>query len=94
MPLGVKSSPYMQFTGVCKKPNEYPAIVHADGTSRVQTVTKEQHSGLYRLLTEWKAKTGCPMLLNTSLNIKGEPMANSLCDSQVFALGYGVNVIC
>ena len=65
-----EDSPYMQYTSRCKYPDLFPAIVHADGTSRVQTVTKEQHSGLYDLLSRWYEETGCPMLLNTSLNIK------------------------
>ena len=64
-----ETSPYMQFVGKCKFPKEFPAIIHADGTSRVQTVTKEDNEGFYNLLKEWKRQTGCPILLNTSLNI-------------------------
>jgi carbamoyltransferase len=70
------SSPYMQFTPRCLKPDLIPSVVHADGTSRVQTVNKEQHPGLYEVLTRWYALTGVPVLLNTSLNIKGQPMLN------------------
>ena len=61
----------MQFVAKCKHQKEFPAIVHKDGTSRVQTVNKQQHPDLHDLLTRFKDKTGCPMLLNTSLNIKG-----------------------
>ena len=63
----------MQEVVVCRQPEEYPAIVHKDGTSRVQTVKRNEHEGLYNLLTKWKEETGCPMLLNTSLNIKAIP---------------------
>ena len=84
--------PYMQFTARCKNPELYPAIVHADGTSRVQTVTKKNHPGLRRLLEEWYKRTGCPMLLNTSLNIRGKPMVNDEIDAQEFAKLYGVSV--
>jgi carbamoyltransferase len=84
--------PYMQFTARCKNPELYPAIVHADGTSRVQTVTKKNHPGLRRLLEEWYKRTGCPMLLNTSLNIRGKPMVNDEIDAQEFALHYKVKV--
>lgn len=87
-----EDSPYMQYTSRCKYPDEYPAIVHADGTSRVQTVTKEQHSGLYELLSRWYEETGCPMLLNTSLNIKGMPMVNNYKDADDFEAKYAVKV--
>jgi carbamoyltransferase len=73
-------SPYMQFTYTCLQPEKIPAVVHHDGTSRVQTVNKDQHAGLYQLLTEWKARTGIPVLLNTSLNVRGMPMVNDESD--------------
>ena len=82
---------YMQFTSRCKHPFLYPAITHVDGTSRVQTVEADG-SGIRRLLERWYEKTGCPMLLNTSLNIKGKPMVNDLTDAQEFAIMYNVNV--
>jgi carbamoyltransferase len=69
-------SPYMQYTVKCLQPNKIPSVVHADGTSRVQTVTREQHSGLYRVLNKFYLQTGIPILLNTSLNIKGQPLLN------------------
>ena len=84
--------PYMQFTAKCRKKDEFPAIVHADGTSRVQTVNKSNHPGLRDLLERWYAKTGCPMLLNTSLNIKGKPIVNDEKDAKKFAHKYGVSV--
>jgi carbamoyltransferase len=86
------SSPYMQEIVTCKDPEKYPAIVHKDGTSRVQTVNQRQHSGLYEVLTHWKHKTGCPMLLNTSLNIKGEPIVNDINDANRFEKKYNVKV--
>ena len=85
-------SPYMQEIVTCKYPQDYPAIVHKDGTSRVQTVTRSQHAGLYDLLTQWYKSTGCPMLLNTSLNIKGQPIVNTQTDAARFEKHYGVNV--
>ena len=85
-------SAYMQRIVKCLTPDEYPAIVHKDGTSRVQTVTMNQNPGLYKLLTAWKEKTGCPMLLNTSLNIKGMPIVNTIEDGQDFERKYGVKV--
>jgi carbamoyltransferase len=82
---------YMQFTSTCKHPDLYPAICHADGTSRVQTVGPDG-SGIRQLLEAWYKHTGCPMLLNTSLNIKGKPMVNDLTDAEEFAIMYGVEV--
>ena len=84
--------PYMQYTAKCRDTNKYPAIAHVDGTSRVQVVNKKLHTGLYELLRRWNSATGCPMLLNTSLNIKGKPMVNDKVDAKEFALKYGVSV--
>jgi carbamoyltransferase len=83
---------YMQFTARCRNPGLYPAITHVDGTSRVQTVEADG-SGIRRLLERWYEETGCPMLLNTSLNIKGKPMVNDLTDAQEFAIMYNVKVV-
>lgn len=85
-------SPYMQFVGVCKKPKEFPAIIHVDGTSRVQTVGKDDSTGFRQLLETWYEKTGCPILLNTSLNIRGEPMVNTREDADRFESKYGIKV--
>jgi carbamoyltransferase len=84
--------PYMQYTARCTDPESYPAIVHRDGTSRVQTVARSDTSGIRLLLEAWYEMTGCPMLLNTSLNIKGKPMVNDLTDAQDFAKLYNVKV--
>lgn len=92
MPQPGLQSPYMQFVAKCKKPKEFPAIIHTDGTSRVQTVTQEQNPGLYELLTKFYKKTGCPMLVNTSLNIKGHPIVDNEADAAAFAEYYGVQV--
>jgi carbamoyltransferase len=88
-----ESSPYMQFVVKCKQPDEFPAIIHADGTSRVQTVTAEDSPRYHRLLTAWYEETGCPMLLNTSLNIKGQPIVNDREDAMQFQRHYGVTVL-
>jgi len=84
--------PYMQFTARCKYPSQYPAVVHKDGTSRVQTVNKQDNPKFRELLEAWYDKTGCPMLLNTSLNIKGKPMVNTEQDARDFEKQYGVRV--
>ncbi len=86
-------SPYMQYTVKCLQPERIPAVVHKDGTSRVQTVTKEQHPGLYEVLSNWYAITGIPILLNTSLNIKGQPLLNDKNDIDQWEKTYKSKVI-
>ena len=90
--MPTNSIPYMQFVVECKYPDKFPAVVHPDGTSRVQTVNRDQHPGLYKLLREFYDFSGCPMLVNTSLNIKGQPMVNTEQDASDFAKHYGVEV--
>ena len=93
MPKHALNSPYMQFTARVKHPKLFPAITHHDGTARVQTVRKSDNQGFYQLLKTWKDKTGCPMLLNTSLNIKGEPIVNDKTDAKRFETKYNVKVL-
>ena len=91
LPRGFHSTEYMQVVGRCRHPDLFPAIVHVDGTSRIQTV-KADNSGIRQLLEKWYVLTGCPMLLNTSLNIRGEPMVNDRADADRFEQLYGVRV--
>jgi carbamoyltransferase len=91
MPRGFGHSRYMQAVANCWYPELFPAIVHHDGTSRVQTVPADG-SGIRELLEKWFVMTGCPMLLNTSLNIRGEPVVNDRTDADRFEQLYGVKV--
>jgi carbamoyltransferase len=88
---GWLDSNYMQSVARCRFPDRFPAICHHDGTSRVQTVSSDG-SGIRALLEAWYERTGCPMLLNTSLNIRGEPMVNDRADADRFEQQYGVKV--
>jgi carbamoyltransferase len=91
MPSGFDHSRYMQVIAGCRHPDLYPAVIHRDGSSRVQTVPPDG-SGIRLLLEAWYAKTGCPMLLNTSLNVRGEPMVNDRADADRFEKLYNVKV--
>jgi carbamoyltransferase len=91
MPPCWPESRYMQTTAICLEPDMFPAICHVDGSSRVQTVPRDG-SGIRQLLEQWYLLTGCPMLLNTSLNIRGEPMVNDRADADRFEQRYGVRV--
>jgi carbamoyltransferase len=90
--MPTKKSQFMQYVAPCKFPELYPAICHVDNTSRVQTVSKEDNPGYYKLIKEFYKKTGCPMVLNTSLNIKGQPIVNDEKDADEFTKKYGVKV--
>ena len=90
--MPVKKSQFMQFVAKCKYPKKYPAICHVDNTSRVQTVSKEDNPGFYKLIKEFYLKTDCPMVLNTSLNIKGHPIVNTYLDAVEFSKKYGIKV--
>jgi len=90
--MPVKKSQYMQFVAKCKYPEKYPAICHIDNTSRVQTVSKDDNPNFYNLINKFYKQTGCPMVLNTSLNIKGQPIVNNYHDGVEFSRKYNVKV--
>ncbi len=58
-----------------------PAVTHVDGSARVQTVTEERNGLFYRLLKAFEARTSCPVLVNTSFNVRGEPIVHSPADA-------------
>ncbi|HET9936725.1 MAG TPA: carbamoyltransferase C-terminal domain-containing protein [Methyloceanibacter sp.] len=70
-----------------------PAIVHVDGTARVQTVRREHNERLYRLLLEFEKLTGVPVLLNTSFNIRGEPIVETPADAMKCFLSTGIDYL-
>jgi carbamoyltransferase len=90
--MPVARSPYMQFVMRCLRPEEFPGICHYDMTSRVQTVNHADNANFRAILELWYSKTGCPMLMNTSLNVKGEPLVNSFEDAQRWEKLNGVKV--
>ena len=87
------TSPYMQYTPKALRPELMPSVVHADGTSRVQTVNEKDHPGLYAVLKKWNSLTGVPVLLNTSLNIKGQPILNDEADVKAWEEHYKKGII-
>ena len=70
-------SPYMLIVTRVKKPEIIPAVTHVDGTSRLQTVSKGANQMFYDLINEFFKITGVPVLINTSMNVMGEPIVNT-----------------
>jgi carbamoyltransferase len=54
-----------------------PAVTHVDYSARIQTVHRETNPRYHWLISEFKAKTGCPVIVNTSFNVRGEPIVGS-----------------
>ena len=63
------------------KRSKIPAVTHVDYSARIQTVHEETNSKYYKLISKFKEKTGCPILINTSFNIRGEPIVNTVKDA-------------
>ncbi|MGE5503183.1 MAG: carbamoyltransferase [Actinomycetota bacterium] len=79
-----RPSPFMLFTAKVRRPEALPAISHVDGSARLQTVTATSNPRIYDLLGRFQALTGMPVLLNTSLNVNGEPLVETPEDALRF----------
>ena len=75
------------------KRSEIPAVTHVDYSARIQTVHKEINSKYYKLLSEFKKKTGCPVLVNTSFNVRGEPIVNTPKDAFNCFMGTELDIL-
>jgi carbamoyltransferase len=80
---GMESSPTMMYAVNCLPGVEekIPAIIHVDGTCRIQTVNREQNPHYYDIIKTFKEKTGCPIIFNTSFNLGGDPLVETLEDA-------------
>ncbi|PWW07335.1 carbamoyltransferase-like protein [Paenibacillus cellulosilyticus] len=89
------SSPYMLQTAIVKedKFSQVPAVLHLDKSARIQTVNQQDNEDLYQLLQIFNEDTQVPLLCNTSLNDKGEPIINKLEEAMNFALRKKIKVI-
>ena len=92
---GEGESPYMLLVKQVKPEwkDKIPAIVHVDGTARVQTVSRESNERLHQLLVEFDKITGVPVLLNTSFNVKGEPIVEVPRDAVNCFLTTGIDYL-
>ena len=92
---GAEDSPFMLLAKRVRPDwvDRIPAIVHVDGTARVQTVRREHNERLYLLLAEFEKITGIPVLLNTSFNIRGEPIVETPADAMKCFLSTGIDYL-
>ena len=63
------------------KRSEIPAVTHVDYSARIQTVSEKTNKPYYDLISKFKEKTGCPVIVNTSFNVRGEPIVNTPTDA-------------
>ncbi len=93
--VGGMESPFMLLAEEVRPDwrDRIPAVVHVDGTARVQTVRQEDNPRLYALLQEFERLTGVPVLLNTSFNVKGEPIVETPADALACFLGTGIDCL-
>ena len=80
---GMEDSPHMMYAVNCQPgiAEKIPSIIHVDGTCRIQTVTEEQNPNYYSLIKAFKEKTGCSIIFNTSFNLGGEPLVETIEDA-------------
>ena len=75
------------------KRSKIPAVTHVDYSARIQTVHKETNHKYYKLLSKFKEITGCPVLVNTSFNIRGEPIVCTVEDAFGCFMGTNIDIL-
>jgi carbamoyltransferase len=88
-----RESPYMLLVCPVKEGREIPAVTHVDNSARLQTVTRAQHADFYDLLAEFDRQTGCPVMINTSFNVRGEPIVCSPHDAYLCFMRTNMDVL-
>jgi carbamoyltransferase len=88
-------SPYMLLVApvAAGKREAIPAVTHVDGSARIQTVARDDNPRFHRLLERFDGLTGCPVLLNTSFNVRGEPIVESPADAYRCFMRTGIDLL-
>ena len=92
---GMQSSPFMMYAVDVRadKVSQIPAVTHVDNTCRVQTVNLEQNAHYYTLIKEFYTQTGVPLLFNTSFNLAGEPLVETVVDALTTIFNSDINYL-
>jgi len=88
-----RESPYMLLVCQVREGRQIPAVTHVDGSARLQTVTRDAHPEFYDLLQAFDRRTGCPVLINTSFNVRGEPIVCSPEDAYLCFMRTNMDVL-
>jgi carbamoyltransferase len=88
-----RESPYMLLVCPVREGRSIPAVTHVDGSARLQTVTRAAHAEFYDLLAAFDRRTGCPVLINTSFNVRGEPIVCSPDDAYLCFMRTNMDVL-
>ncbi|HVN37882.1 MAG TPA: carbamoyltransferase [Myxococcota bacterium] len=88
-----RESPYMLLVCPVKAGRDIPAVTHVDNSARLQTVRPEQHPVFHGLLEEFDRQTGCPVLINTSFNVRGEPIVCTPQDAYLCFMRTNMDVL-
>jgi len=75
------------------KRSEIPAVTHVDYSARIQTVNSETNPKYFKLIEKFKSKTGCPVIVNTSFNVRGEPIVNTPVDAFNCFMGTNLDIL-
>lgn len=93
LPLPERASGMRDFARLSQPRSEIPAVTHLDHSARIQTVDAERNPRFHALLSAFAERTGCPVLINTSLNVRGEPIVNSVDDAYRCLMSTGMDAL-
>ncbi len=88
-----RESPYMLLVCQVREGKHIPAVTHKDGSARLQTVTREAHPEFYDVISAFDQRTGCPVLINTSFNVRGEPIVCTPDDAYLCFMRTNMDVL-
>jgi carbamoyltransferase len=89
-----RPSPYMLLTAQVRADRRtIPSVTHVDGSARLQTVNRETNPRCHALISEFKRQTGCPVIINTSFNIRGEPIVHTPGEAYLCFMRTGMDAL-